>query len=115
MLVDEVICRYGVPSTLHSDRGANLTSQVMTALCKYLGVVQTQTSTYRPQGNGQVKHFNCTLEAILSKMVKENQKDWDLHIPKTLFVTERRSMSPLVIPHSESILVAHRPFQLMTC
>jgi len=26
ILVDEVICRYGVPSYLHSDQGANLTT-----------------------------------------------------------------------------------------
>ena len=62
-----------------------MTSQVMTALCKYLGVERTQTSVYHPQGNGQVKHFNRTLEAMLSKVVRENQKDWDLHILKVLF------------------------------
>ena len=90
ILVDETVCRYGVPSTLHSDRGANLTSKVMSALCKSalckrLGIRCTQTTAYHPQGNGQVERFNCTLEAMLSKMVKENQKDWDLHIPKAQF------------------------------
>ena len=34
LLVDEVICRYGVPSCLHSDQGANLTSNLMATLCK---------------------------------------------------------------------------------
>ena len=33
VLVNEVICRYGVPSVLHSDQGANLTSQVISSLC----------------------------------------------------------------------------------
>ena len=82
--MDEVVSRYGVPSTLHSDQRANLTSQLKAALCKYLGIERTQTSMYHPQGNGQVERFNRTLEAI-SKMVRENQKDWDLHIPKALF------------------------------
>ena len=48
------------------------------ALCKLLG---TRTA-YHPQANGQVERFNRTLEAILSKVVSENQKDWDSHIPK---------------------------------
>ena len=34
LLVNEIVCRYGVPSYLHSDQGANLTSNLMAALCK---------------------------------------------------------------------------------
>ena len=66
VLVDEVICRYGMPSTLHSDQGANLTSNLIVSLCKNLGICQTQTSAYHPQGNAQVERFNHTLEAMLA-------------------------------------------------
>ena len=38
VLMDEVVCRYGVPRSLHSDQGANLNSQVIFALCKRLGI-----------------------------------------------------------------------------
>lgn len=85
VLVDEVVCRYGVPSFIHSDQGANLTGQVVSSLCSRLGIKRTQTSAYHPQGNGQVERFNRTLEAMLAKMVRENQRDWDVHIPKALF------------------------------
>ena len=85
VLVDEVVCRYGVPSVIHSDQGANLTGQVVSSLCTRLGIKRTQTSAYHPQGNGQVERFNRTLEAMLAKMVRENQRDWDVHIPKALF------------------------------
>eukprot|EP00731_Ephydatia_muelleri_P031115 Em0022g629a len=85
VLMDEVVCRYGVPHSLHSDQGANLNSQVICALCKRLGINKTRTTAYHPQGNGQVERFNRTLEAILSKVVAENQRDWDCHIPKALF------------------------------
>ena len=61
------------------------TCQVISSLCRSLGIECTQTTAYHPQGNGQVEHFNRTLEAMLAKLVKENQKDWDLHIPKVLF------------------------------
>eukprot|EP00731_Ephydatia_muelleri_P019398 Em0012g223a len=77
--------KYGVPRSLHSDQGANLNSQVICALCKQLGINKTRTTAYHPQGNGQVERFNRTLEAILSKVVAENQRDWDFHIPKALF------------------------------
>ena len=85
LLVDEIVCRYGVPSYLHSDQGANLTSNLMAALCKQLGTTQTRTSAYDPQGNGQVERFNRTLESMLAKVVSDHQTDWDTHLPQGLF------------------------------
>ena len=38
VLIDEVICRYGVPSALHSDQGANLTSNLILCLCQKLDI-----------------------------------------------------------------------------
>ena len=66
LLVTKIICRYGVPSYLHSDQGANLTSNLMAAVCKHLGIAQMQTSAYHPQ---QVERFNRTLlESMLAKV-----------------------------------------------
>ena len=36
VLTDEVIFRYGIPSPLHSDQGANLTSNLISSLCRNL-------------------------------------------------------------------------------
>ena len=46
---------------------------------------RTRTSAYHLMGNGQVERFNRTVKAMLSKMVKENQRDWDSKLPKALF------------------------------
>ena len=87
VLVDQVISRFGVPNVLHSDQGANLCSAVIKAVCHLLllGMGKTRTSAYHPQGNGQVERFNRTVEAILAKTVKDNQRDWDLCLQKALF------------------------------
>ena len=85
ILVNEVICRYGVPSSLHSDQGANLTSKIISSLCDTLGITQTKTTAYHPQGNAQVEQFNRTLEAMLAKVVDDNQQDWDKHLPQAMF------------------------------
>ena len=79
VLTDKVIFRYGIPSSLHSDQDTNLTSNLISSLCQNLGITQTRTCAYHPQGNAQVKQFNCTLEAMLAKTISDNQKDWDLH------------------------------------
>ena len=44
-----------MPSSLYSDQGANLTSNLISSLCQNLGIVQTQTSAYHLQGNAQVE------------------------------------------------------------
>ena len=97
MLVDEVVCRYGVPSTLHSDQVANLTGQVMTALCKYLGMERSQTSMYHPQGmtGGAVQPH---LGSHTIEDGQENQEIGTYTSEKQYLHTERRSTSPLVIP-----------------
>ena len=62
-----------------------MTSQVISSLCRSLGIERTKTTAYHAQGNGQVERFNRTLEAMLAKLVKENQNNWDLDIPNVLF------------------------------
>ena len=63
-------------------QGANLTSNLMAALCKQLGTTQTRTSAYHLQGNGQVERFNRTLESMLAEVVTDHQTDWDTHLPQ---------------------------------
>ena len=85
VLVDEIVCRYGVPTIIHSGQSANLAISIIHHLCLLLGMERTRTTVYHPKGNVQVKRFNCTLEAMLAKVVQANQQDWDAHLPKVLF------------------------------
>ena len=75
VLVDEIVCRYGVPSNIHSDQGANFISALIQHLCSLLGIGRTQTTAYHPQSSGQVERFSRTLEAMLAKVVQTNQRD----------------------------------------
>ena len=83
-LMNEVVCRYGVPAYLHSDQGANLCSTVVQELCRLLGIHRTRTSAYHPEGNGQVERMNRTVENMLAKVIAEDQQNWDLYLPKVL-------------------------------
>ena len=49
-------------------------------MCKLLDIQKTRTTPYHPQSDGMVERFNRTLEALLSKFVDHNQKDWDEHL-----------------------------------
>ena len=72
ILLNDIVYHYGVPSSLHSDKGANLCSGIIHSFCQALRITNTRTSAYHPQGNGQVEQFNHTVEAMLLKMIDEN-------------------------------------------
>lgn len=90
-VVEEVICRFGVPLELHSDQGRNFESTLFQEMCKLLGINKTRTTPMHPQSDGMVERFNQTLGNHLAKVVEEHQHDWDQHIP--LFLMAYRSAS----------------------
>ena len=107
VLVDEIVCRYGTPTTLHSDQGANLCSDVIEKLCELLSIRRTQTSAYHPQGNGQVERMNRTLKDMLAKMVNDNQTNWDTELQKAVFayrisINETTGFTPFLVNFGRS-------------
>lgn len=83
-LVNDVICRYGIPRQLHSDNGTNFKSNLIKNVCEIFGIYQTNTTAYHPEGNGGVERVNGTIMKMLSKAV-ENKEEWDEELPKILF------------------------------
>ena len=53
-LVNEVICRFGVPDSLHTDQGKNFESALVKEICEMLGIKKTRTTPYHPQSDGLV-------------------------------------------------------------
>ena len=64
-----------------TDQGRNFESKLIKEVCELLEIKKTRTSPYHPQSDGMVERFNRTLEAMLSKYVSDNQRDWDVHLP----------------------------------
>ena len=63
LLVDNVVCRHGVPEYLVSDHGANLLSVLMSEVYEVTGIHKSSTTAYHPQADGLVENFNKTLRA----------------------------------------------------
>ena len=83
-LVDEFVCRFGAPETLHTDQGRNFESNLLKELCRLLGIVKTRTSAYHPEEDGKIERFNRTVVSMLSNYVSDNQRDWDRHLPQVM-------------------------------
>lgn len=84
VFVNNWICRFGVPSELHSDQGRNFESTIFREMCELYGIRKTRTTPLHPQSDGMVERFNRTLEEYLRKVVSADQRDWDEHIQKFL-------------------------------
>ena len=73
-LVDEFICRFGVPERIHTDQGRSFDSTLFKEMCSLLEVEKTRTTPYHPHGDGMVERFNRSLVAMSSKYVDLNQR-----------------------------------------
>jgi len=75
-LMDTVICRYGLPQRLLSDRGTQFTSKVFDELLKRLGVRQVLTTSFHPQTNGALERLHRTLKTQLRRRLFPSEKNW---------------------------------------
>ena len=81
-----VVCRFGMPSVIHSDQGREFENKVMQALCLLCGVHNTRTTPYHPESDGLVEHFNINLLMMLAMFAGENKDDWDDILPVVMMV-----------------------------
>jgi transposase InsO family protein len=85
VLVNQIVCRYGCPRTLLSDRGGEFMSELSNETYRLMNIKKLNTSGYRPQTNGMVEKFNHTLIQSISQYISVNQKDWDEFLPFACF------------------------------
>lgn len=102
--VEEVVCRFGAPEILLTDRGKQFLGKLMSQVNRLLGIRKENTTAYHPQTDGLVERFNHTLVDMLAKYVAGHQKDWDIYIPYVLFAYR-------VTPQEST---GESPFYLMT-
>jgi len=82
-LVNEFVCRFGVPRELHSDQGRNFESVVFQEMCRVLGIEKTRTTAYNPKSDGMVERYNRTIVNAVALMIHphQGQRDWDKYLP----------------------------------
>ena len=59
------VARFGIPSTITTDRGSQFESALWEHLMQLLGVKRTRTTAYHPIANGLVERFHRQLKASL--------------------------------------------------
>ena len=80
-LLTEWMCRFGVPSGIHTDQGKEFDSNLILHLSKELGNDKTRTVPYNPRSDGMVERQNRTILQMLSGYVNEKHDNWSDHLP----------------------------------
>ena len=78
---------FGMPAYVHSDRGAAFMSHELRAFFAEKGIATSRTTSYNPEGNGQVEKYNgvvwkATIKSLRSKNLPT--KHWQVVLPDVL-------------------------------
>ena len=81
IFITEFVCRYGVPTQLHSNQGRQFEAELFQGMCDLLSTKKTRNTPLHPQSDDQTERMNRTLLDILSKLVKDEPHQWDELLP----------------------------------
>ena len=76
------IARFGVPSTVITDRGRQFESNLWSQLNQLFGIHKQRTTAYHPAANGMVERFHRQLKAALK--CHSNPQQWIDSLPLVL-------------------------------
>ena len=98
---------FGLPETVHSDRGSNFLSKIFQQTMKELKVKHCVASAYHPESQGALERYHQCLKNMMKTFCLEHGSSWDEGVPLLLFATrevvqESLGFSPfeLVFGHS---------------
>ncbi len=79
-LYECILTRFGCPLTIIPDQGVHFINDAIKYLTNHFRLKHVSSTTYYPQGNGQVESTNKVLRTLLTKLVSENKTNWDEHL-----------------------------------
>ena len=94
-----IINRWGCPCVLLTDNGAEFANKMMTDRLTEYGIVQSTIPPYHAQAN-PVERVNRNLRAMINSFLKEDHRDWDLHLVKLGFALNTAVHSSLGVSPS---------------
>uniref|UniRef100_A0A673CI67 Gypsy retrotransposon integrase-like protein 1 n=1 Tax=Sphaeramia orbicularis TaxID=375764 RepID=A0A673CI67_9TELE len=101
------VSRWGTPARLLSDQGREFVAEVNTALCAEFGIKCSVTSAYHPQTNGLNDRTNQTLKVRISKLINDQQNNWDDYLHNLAAPKDEDDEKPVTLTLNASDTSAH--------
>ena len=79
-LFNHFITYYGIPTRIHSDRGAQFEGNIIRELCNITGMTKSRTTPYHAMGNGMTERFNRSLLDMLGTLEPHQKPSWKPHV-----------------------------------
>ena len=85
LFFERIICLYGVPEHIITDRGSTFTSRFWTRVCTHMSIDHRLSTSFHPQTDGQTERQNQTMEQYLRAYSNYEQNDWVDLLPLAQF------------------------------
>ncbi len=84
-LYECIFIGFGCPLIIITNEGVHFINDVIKHLIDHFLLKHVNSTIYYPHGNGLVESTYKVLGTLLTKLVNENKKNWDEHLPIILF------------------------------
>ena len=85
-LVNEVVKRFGVPESIHSDQGSHFTARMLRETARALGIRTTTTPAYNPKSN-ITERWHRDLGEMTRALASQTGSDWVQCLPAAVMAT----------------------------
>lgn len=82
---EKVLCIYGAPRHIHSDRGSEFANETFRSICDLYHIDQTFNSAYHPTSSGLAEAAVKRVTSLLRTMTQTSFKIWDIQLPQAVF------------------------------
>jgi len=77
----EIICRFGAPKIIVSDRGLEFTNQIVSELCDSFGIRRILTAAAHPEANAQVEQVHRVVRQYMQSFLSNATENWVSKLP----------------------------------
>ena len=102
-LADEIVHRFGVPTTVITDNGSHFRGEFH-EYCEKMGIQHRYGTAYHPQTTGQDERTNGLLLGRIRKWRLEEYNKWDVDIPASILACNTRKISTTGFSAMESLM-----------
>ena len=99
-MCDDFIFRFGYPAKIHHDQGKEFENDLFGHLEQLCNISHSRTTPYKPQRNGQVERYNCTILSMLRTIPESKKSKLKDFLSKVIHLYNYTEMRQLATVHS---------------